>query len=123
MNKVLVFKRTMMQRYRAISHLIDPLIEDGYHLWIEVQSDKKKFDIKTVQDMPMNASRASEGSVKYLVKNFDIPCRHFEKVNFTTLKSKIEGLFLTVDNRTYEHDYVALPYNGFHCRDGKNKVF
>jgi len=121
MSKRLVFKRTMMQRYRAIAHFIDPIIKNGYELWIEVQEDKNKFDIKRFLDRPMNASKASKGSVKHLIDNFNIPYKYFDKVNFTTLKNKIDGFYLTLDKKIYNKDFVALPYNDFYCRHGKDK--
>jgi len=113
--KKLVFKRAMMQRYRAITHFIDPLIEAGYDLTIEVQSDK--FDFKKMQQMPMNASKASKKSVKYLIKNFGIECKYLKKVHFVLEKNKSEGLFLSVDQKTFSKPYVSLPYTSFYCKD------
>lgn len=113
--KRLVFKRAMMQRYRAIAHFIDLLVDKGYDLTIEVQSDK--FDFKKMQEKPMNASKASKKSFKYLLKNFGITCKHLDKVYFILEKNKAKGLFLSVDNKLYSENYVSLPYTSFYCRD------
>jgi len=113
--KRLVFKRAMMQRYRAITHFIDPLIQEGYNLTIEVQSDK--FDFKKMQEMPMNASKASKKSVQYLMKNFGIKCKHIDKVHFVLEKNKAKGLLLSVDDKTFSKDYMSLPYTSFYCND------
>ena len=120
--KTLVFKRNMMQRYRSILHFIDPLIDAGYDLNVEVQS--KSFDKKAIHEAPMDASKASKDSCKYLCKNFGIYPNNFDKINFTTKKNVIDGLFLTTDGKKYNKPHILLPYNGFVCSDkrGDHKV-
>lgn len=117
--KRLVFKRAMMQRYRAITHFIDPIIEEGYDLTIEVQSDK--FDFKSVQERPMNAGTASRRSLEYLLKNFGIKCNHLDKVHFVLEKNVTKGLFLSVDNKVFKEKYISLPYTSFYCTDKNGK--
>jgi hypothetical protein len=120
MKKRLVFKRSMMQRYRAIANIADDLVNRGYELFVEVQSNE--FDLNEIRKHPMDASRASKKSFVYLLNNFGIQCDNLDDIVFTTEKNKIDGLFLLVDDKTNSKKYISIPYNGFYCMDGKDKV-
>ena len=117
MTKRIVFKRSMLQRHRAVCHFVDPIIEAGYELFVEIQS--KKFNLKKIQKNPCNAGVASKKSFVYLLNNFGIPCKNLSKINFIGKKNKIKGLNLLIDKRKTKKKFVSLPYTSFHCMDKK----
>lgn len=119
----LVFRRTMMQRYRAISHFIDPLIEHGHKLTVEVAT--KNFRLDKLRQRPQDAFNGSKKSLKYIMDCLGIPCKHFDKVNFIEGDGVAKGLSLTVDQKPYKKGKVAwcgLPYTHFYCYPNGNKT-
>tara|TARA_Y100000034_G_scaffold69476_1_gene83889 strand:+ start:2828 stop:3838 length:1011 start_codon:yes stop_codon:yes gene_type:complete len=107
------FRRTMAQRYRAVSHLIDPIIKNGHNLSIEVKS--KKWDLSRHRKRPSDVSSASKRSIKWLIKTFNIQCNNLGKVSFSLKKNIKCDLSLVLDTKVSSGSFLAIPYVGFTC--------
>lgn len=100
----------MMQRYRAILHLVDPIIEAGHELTIVVSDDY--VNLEKFRHTPTNAGKSAPNTLEYLKYCFGIKA-DLSKVNFTKNK-KIKGdLHLCFDNQN--KNAIGIPYNTQNC--------
>ncbi len=108
----------MTQRYRAILHLVDPIIEAGHELTIVVSGNH--VNLKMYRDYPCNVSASSKGTIKYLMDAFGVYPQHFDKVKFTTNKKIKADLYLCYDN--HNKNAVGIPYNTRFCHVDDKKI-
>lgn len=101
----------MTQRYRAILHLIDPIIEAGHELTIVVSD--ARVDVHDFRDTPCDVSKSSKNTLLYLAKNFGIQVKHIDKVWFTRRKRPRCDLMLCYDQQ--DKHSLGIPYNTYCC--------
>lgn len=114
----IVFRRCMTQRYRAILHLIDPIVDVGHKLVIVTSSDKAKLHKSYAR--PCDVGESSERTCRELAEIFGIEVKHFDKVKFTKKKHYSGDLSLTIDSTKYRGgNFLGIPYNNTFCyKDG-----
>ena len=113
----IAFKRCMTQRYRAILHLVDPIIAAGHELWICVSN--VGVDIEQFRLQPCDVDKSSKNTCEYLLKCFGIKCKHFDKIIFTTERQMSADLKLCYDD--HNKNVLGIPYNTncCHLKNGK----
>ena len=100
----------MLQRYRAILHLADPIIEAGHELVICIHGGN--FSHKECRDHPTSVARATKGGLKYLMECFGITVNNWDKIKFKTGKPKGDW-DLRLEHHEPEDKTIRLPYNGY----------
>ena len=98
----------MMQRYRAILHLIDPLVEAGHKLVIEVHCDG--LNLAELRSHPTNIAYGTSKGIDYLRRNFGMHIENFEKVKFRANASRGD-IELRLENYPHIKHNVRIPYN------------
>ena len=114
----LVFVRILMQRYRSILHFIDPFIDNGYKLVVQVHG--KSFNFPKMMRRPWNAVPSSKASMLHISEAIGIPVKHIDSVKFKTDKKYLGDLALTIDDRVRGNKFMSLPFVGFHSVSHKN---
>ncbi len=108
----IAFLRCMTQRYRAILHLIDPIIEAGHELTICVSN--RSVDLECYRNTPCDVAASAPNTLKYLIKSFGITVNHFHKVKFTRKKRPAADLYLCYDDQNSDKA-LGIPYNTWSC--------
>jgi hypothetical protein len=101
----LCFTKYMMQRYRAILHFVDPIIEAGHELSIIVDSDVTTNKSYT---SPCDVANSSKYTVEYLNKTFGLGVKHLGKVNY--VRETTDGLLIYLDGKC-KSDGISIPFN------------
>jgi len=100
----------MAQRYRAILHLVNPIIEAGHDLTIVVSKDY--VNLEKSRHNPTNAGKSAPNTVEYIRDCFGIKA-DLSKVNFTKDKKVKCDLNLCYDNQNKKA--LGIPYNTANC--------
>ena len=104
----IVFRKTMLQRYRAILHLIDPTVEAGHRLVIEINGTG--LSLAECRSHPTNVATSSKKGIEYLRRNFGLQVSHMDKVKFRTMASRGD-VELRLEGYPHTKGNVRLPYN------------
>lgn len=119
------YRKMLMQRYRPILHLVDPLLRKGHKIYL-VSSGEKYTPAKFYAD-PWNVNIADVNAMRYLVRNFGLITKGIKKVRWT--KDKYESCDLVVGNDTTAVNdgktplgSITIPYMGFDCYTPKGRV-
>lgn len=110
----------MMQRYRTIAHLVDPIIEAGHELTVVVSHDE--VNIEKYRRFPTDAADSAPNTVRFIARNFGIKMRHFNKVKWTTKKKPKADIHLCYDD--HDSKCLGIPYVRQYCywRDKRTVV-
>jgi len=98
----------MMQRYRAILHLIDPIIEAGHRLVIEVGGTG--LNHAECRSHPTNVAFGSEKGIRYLCDNFGLEIKRIDEVKFRR-KASQGDIELRLENYPHINKGIRIPYN------------
>jgi len=101
----------MMQRYRAILHLVDPLIEMGHELKLVVSDHD--VNIEAYRARPCDFAASAPNTVAYLAGTIGLTIKHLDRVKYTLKKHPICDQYLGYDNS--RDDIFGIPYVGDSC--------
>ena len=103
----IIFEKCMMQRYRAILHYIDPIIDRGHDLTICVSCDK---NVPDVFERPCDVAWSSENSVRYLDICFGTKVKNFKHVKFEHYDNN-KGVSVGIDKCGTD---FSIPYISYY---------
>lgn len=119
------YRKMLTQRYRAILHLVDPILRMGNKLWLV--SSKKAYSPARFYHNPWNVNAVDINAMRYLVRNFGLYVKGLKKIRWT--QDKYESCDLTIGNDTNginegksHPGLINIPYMGFDCYTPKGRV-
>jgi hypothetical protein len=130
---LLCHPKTLMQRCRALLHVIDGLVESGHKIFIYERdgkrgakkkvSTRKEYNPLDYTEDPWDIDRVNLGTLRYLCKHFGLKVKHLNKINWLHMGSKINSQFILATDRipfktrkgTFKTQ-INLPYNEVYCR-------
>lgn len=113
---VIRFNKTMTQMYRAVAPLVDPLVEQGDDLVIQVSDRRVDFEKHTHDHHDIRLS--SQESLPRMVKNFGLVVRHLNCVRYTRKDIEAELYLNRVCsriNKTLPPHTIGIPFHGHEC--------
>lgn len=118
------FYRTLMQRFRSILHLIDPLLNRGHEVCLSL--GREKFRADKFYPRPWNIHAADANAMNHLVYNFGLKVEGLNKVSWTKDKYAPCDLVIKNDakggkNKT-PNGVIAIPYIGFEGHTPRGRV-
>jgi hypothetical protein len=115
----------LMQRFRSILHLVDPILENGHSLCFN--RGRYKFNLEKHRIDPWDIHAADVNSMKHLIQNFGLRTSKIDQVTWTKDKHAPCDLVITTDNKGVHKGrttkgLIAIPYMGFNCYTAKGCV-
>jgi len=101
----------MMQRYRAILHLVDPLIEAGHEVKMVVSD--REVDLKGFRKRPCDAAASASNTVAYVAEAIGLTVKHLDKVKYSSKKNPACDQYLGYDSS--QSNAFGIPYVGSGC--------
>ena len=120
LNKNITFGCHVMQRNRSILHMIDPLIENGYNVFIRKYGEH--FNYKDYEKDISSVRGAHPSGYEYLSKHFGLEIKHLDKVKWVDKIVK-KSIRMSVDGFKIDGKptHINIPFQGFNCRVGNKE--
>jgi len=131
--KILIFKKTLMQRYRALLHILDELLDAGHEVFAYRRGGKQgsiskggkqitpseDYNPATWYKAPWDIDCASSGAIHYMARQLGIEVKGINKIQWADpRKGKVKpDLILGTDYVALKStNQINIPYNDFFCK-------